>query len=73
MDTRAEITERVNRLPPELHERVLRFLDSLANAEQKGQPGLGLLEFAGGLDPVSAQEMITAIEDGCERVDTTEW
>jgi len=73
MDIRAEIAERVDKLPPDLQEEVLRFVSSLETAPQSGQPGSALRRFSGYLDPESAREMTDAIEEGCERVDAVDW
>ena len=68
MDVKEEIVERVDKLPPELREQVLRFVASLAASPAKGERG-----FSGFLDPVSAQQMMQVIEEECERVDASEW
>jgi hypothetical protein len=56
-----------------MQKEVLRFVVSLATAAPKGERGEALRRFSGSLDPVSAQEMIDAIEEECERVDASEW
>ena len=68
-----EIVERVDKLPPEKQEQVLRFVASLAGSTPKGESGAGLRHFAGSLDPVSAQEILRAVDQECERVDASEW
>jgi len=73
LDIKAEIVARVDNLPPEKQEQVLRFTDSLAAPAPKGKNGSALRSFAGCLDPVSASEMARAIEEECERVDAGEW
>ena len=73
MDIKAEISARVNNLPPEMQEEVLHFVDSLAAPAPKGANGAALRHFAGCLDRVSAREMAQAIEEDCERVDASEW
>jgi hypothetical protein len=73
VDIRAEIAARVDALTPEMQEQVLRFVSSLASAPPKGEPGVALRRFARLLDRESAQEMREAIEEGCERVDASEW
>jgi hypothetical protein len=72
MDVRDEIVARVDKLPSEMQEQVLKFVASLA-APANGESGAALRCFSGSLDPVSAQEMIRAIEDECERVDASQW
>jgi hypothetical protein len=73
VDIKAEIVARVDNLPPEMQEQVLRFLDSLAASAPKRDNGSTLRAFAGCLDPVSAREMARTIEEECERVDADEW
>jgi hypothetical protein len=73
MDIRAEIAARVDKLPPDLQEQVLRFVSSLGTAPQAGQPGSALRRFSGYLDHGAAREMTEAIEEGCEQVDAVDW
>jgi tRNA(fMet)-specific endonuclease VapC len=73
MDFREELVARVEKLTPEMQERVLRFVVSLAATGQTGESGTALRHFSGSLDPVSAREMAQAIEEHCERVDVGEW
>jgi hypothetical protein len=73
MDIRDEIVARVDKLSPDVQERVLRFVSSLGTAVPLGESGALLRRFSGLLDPASAHEMIQAIEDDCERVDAGEW
>ena len=73
MCIRDEIVARVDKLPPEMQEQVLRFVASLPAPTPKGESGAVLRHFAGSLDPVSAQEMLRAIDQECERVDAGEW
>jgi len=73
MDVRDETVARVDKLSLEMQKQVLRFVASLAEPAPKGESGAALRRFSGSLDPVSAEEMIRAIEDECERVDATEW
>jgi hypothetical protein len=73
MDVRHEIARRVEALPPEMQEQVLRFLDSLAASSPKGERGSALRQFSSSLDAVSARQMTQAIEEGCEQVDAGEW
>jgi len=73
MDVRDEIVARVDKLPPEIQEQVLRFVASWATPAPKGESGTGLRCFSGSLDPVSAREMVLTIERECERVDAGEW
>jgi hypothetical protein len=73
MRVRDEIVAQVDKLPPEMQEQVLRFVASLATPTPKGESGAILRQFSGSLDSISAQEMLRAIEQECERVDASEW
>lgn len=73
MDIKAEIVARVDNLPPEMQEQVLRFMDSLAGPAPQGKKGSAMRSFAGCLDAISAREMARAIEGECEQVDASEW
>ncbi len=73
---------------PAVKEQILSDLDQLSPAQQKRAAELvhelvyplprgasveDLLKLAGTLDDEAAQEMMAAIEEGCERVDLDEW
>ena len=73
MDVREEIAKQVEKLPPDLQEQVLRFVASLSVSAPTGENGARLRQFSSSLDSVSARQMIQAIEEECERVDTGEW
>ena len=73
MDFRDELVARVEKLPPEMQEQVLRFVASLAAPGLTGESGAVLRHFSGSLDPIAAQEIAQAIEKHCERVDAGEW
>ncbi len=68
-----EIVARLDKLPPEMQEQVLRFVASLTPPGANGEGGAIFRSFSGSLDPVSAREMIRAIEHECERVDEDDW
>lgn len=73
MDLEHEIAEKVGKLPPGLQECVLRFVSSLSAAPLTGENGAALRQFSATLDPVSARQMIEAIDEECEGVDASEW
>jgi len=73
MDFREELVARVEKLPPEMQEQVLRFVASLVASGPTGESGTSLRHFSGFLDPIAAQEIAQAIEEHCERVDVGEW
>ena len=73
MDVRNEIAKRVERLPADVQEQVLRHVTSLSSLGLVGEHGVALREYSHSIDPTSAQQMSAAIEEECERVDTSEW
>ena len=73
MNVKEEIAARIDKLPAEMQEQVLRFVASLAELAATGESGSALRRFSGLLDPVSAREMAKAIEEHCGRVDLGEW
>jgi hypothetical protein len=73
MDVRQEIAKRVEQLPPDMQQQVLRFVASLAASPPSGENGAALRQFSYSLDAVSAQQMTQAIDEECERVDAGEW
>ena len=73
MDLQTEIAARINELPADSQLKVLRFVTSLAPDRVKGVGGASLRELAGLIDDESARDMIQAIEEGCERIDYSEW
>jgi predicted DNA-binding protein len=73
MDVTEEIARQVENLPPEMQERVLRFVASLTASTPAGENGARLRQFSSSLDAASARQMRQAIEEECERVDASEW
>ena len=73
MDLGQEIAKKVEELPPDMQERVLRFVTSLSAPALKGENGTALRQFSRSLDSLSAQQMMQAIDEECERVDATDW
>jgi len=71
MDAKQEIANKVGNLPPESPTRVPHFVASLDESDPVGEKGANLCQFASSLDSLSARQMILAIEDECERVQTT--
>ncbi|MDA8021310.1 MAG: DUF2281 domain-containing protein [Thermoanaerobaculia bacterium] len=68
-----DILDRLDRLPPDLQQRVVDFADALVASEPRGVPGARLLRFAGTIDPQSLQEMEQAIKEDCEQIDPDAW
>lgn len=50
-----------------------RYSKSSSPVPMRGAHGKDLARFAGAMDEESARAMLTAIEEGCERVDTEGW
>lgn len=73
MDVKQEIARQVERLPPDMQAQVLRFAASLLAAGPVGEPGAALRQFSSSLDPLSARQMMQAIEEECERIDPADW
>jgi hypothetical protein len=69
MDVKDEIMRRVETLPPDAQRELLAQLEAKEGARIKGDTLADLQPFIGILDDQSAQEMIAAIESGCENID----
>lgn len=65
-----ELIQRMARLPEEEQKRVLAYVKGLAPA---GMSGKDLLKFSGAIGQADLQAMTKAIEEGCERIDRSEW
>jgi hypothetical protein len=70
-DLSEEIINELNTLNPEAQRRVLEFVRSLKPLTP-GMSGLKLRQFFGIMSTVDAQEMMNAIQSGCENVDIDE-
>jgi hypothetical protein len=70
---RDRVLEELERLGPEDRERILDFARHLGSAPARGTRGTDLLRFAGAVSSEAAEEMTRAIEEGCERIDVSEW
>jgi hypothetical protein len=73
MDLRQEIAKRIEELPADLQERVLRFVASLSASSPPGENGARLRQFSSTIDSLSARQMTQAIEEECERIDASQW
>ena len=73
MDLRHEIARNIGLLPSALQEQVLRYVVALKTSTPIGESGSSLRRFSSSLDPLSARQMIEAIESECERVEAGEW
>ena len=67
------VIKQIESLPENLQQEVLIFIKSLQIKEQKGIAGKQLLGFAGGIPLDDLTLMQKEIEEGCEKVDVTEW
>lgn len=63
----------VNGLSPDLRKKVLDYAESLSRKGPKGVPGKNLLHFAGCIDREDLRRMTEAIEEDCERIDSSGW
>lgn len=72
MDTsiKENLIARVEGLSPDLQRRVLDFAKSLV---PKGVEGKSLLRFEGSIPADDLEQISKAIEEGCEKVDISEW
>lgn len=66
------ILQDLEQLPAEKQRRAQDLVHGLLGTPP-GTPGKELLRFAGLVDEESAQEMLEAIEEGCERIDPHGW
>lgn len=73
MDVREALGRELDKLPPAKQEQVLRFAASLSFGRPIGASGATLRSLAGTLDAESARQMTEAIEEECERIDSSDW
>jgi len=67
---RDNLIAQIDKLPHDLQLRVLDFVKALT---PKGVEGKSLLRFEGAIPADDLQLMSKAIEEGCEKVDISEW
>jgi hypothetical protein len=72
-EIKKQIIKDLGGLPVELQKRVQEFTHALLVTQPKGTPGKDLLRFSGLIDKGDLDKMKSAIESGCERVDSNEW
>ena len=68
-----ELLKQIDELPSDLQKQVLLFAKNLKSSAPCGTPGSELLRFSGTISDEDAQEMMKAIEEGCEQIDYDEW
>ncbi len=68
---RAELLKKIDLLSPALQHQVLEYTNSLVKDAGAGKKDF--LALSGILDPLAAEEMMRAIEEGCEKVDLDGW
>jgi hypothetical protein len=73
LDLGQEIAKKVEQLPPDMRERVLRFVTSPSALALSGENVTALRQFSRSHDSLSAQRMMQAIDEECERGDSTNW
>ena len=72
----SELLSYQGQLPTDEQARVVDFARMLAELPKRtkvGTPGKDLLRFAGTISHEDAQQMMKAIEEGCEQIDANEW
>lgn len=67
-----ELLKEMAALSQDEQQKVLAFAKSLA-AGPAGQTGKDIARFAGAITPADLKQMTAVIEEGCERVDQSEW
>lgn len=72
-EIKEQILSDLERLAPEQQQRAAELVHGMVSPEIKGVSGRALMHFAGTLSDSSAQEMMSAIEEGCGQVDSDEW
>lgn len=70
---RDELLSQLDNLPVARQWDVLEFAKALANDRVVGKPGKELMPLVGVLSDDAAREMLTTIEQECERIDENEW
>lgn len=68
-----QILEDLGQLSATEQKRAAEMVHSLVSPPTRGGSIEDLMRVAGSLDDQSAREMMEAIEEGCERVDLSEW
>ena len=68
-----EILSQLSNLSPEQRRQVMDFIRTLSKNGPAGTPGRDLLRFAGAIGHSDLEIMAKAIEQGCEKVDLSEW
>ena len=72
----SELLSYLGQLPADEQALVVDFARTLAKSlkpKKVGTPGKELLRFAGTISHEDAQQMMKAIEEGCEQIDANEW
>ena len=70
---RAALLEQIDLLPLPQQRRVLDFAVGLVEASRPTPERKDFLAIVGTLPPEDAEEMLKAIEEGCEKVDLDGW
>ncbi|MCX6606511.1 MAG: hypothetical protein NTV52_23375 [Acidobacteria bacterium] len=73
MSIQTETMKRVEALPMKAQQDLLTYIDQIPT--EPASPGYtaALLQRVGTLDPIDAQEMMSAIEEGCGKIDESGW
>ena len=72
-NVQGELLKQLEKLSPAKQRQVLDFAAGLADAPMPVPEGKDFLAIVGTLPPEDAEEMLKAIEEGCEKVDLDGW
>jgi hypothetical protein len=68
-----EIAAQLHKLTPDQQQRVLAFVEALAQTKPSGVPGSKLLRFAGAIEPDDLRVIEQVILEGYEQINLNEW
>ena len=73
-EIRSQLLAEFDRLSVPSQRQILEYARSLSSAKlPPGAPGKALADLFGSISDADADEMLKAIEEGCESVDPHEW
>lgn len=68
-----ELRSRLSALAPDQQRQVLEYARALGSVPQRGASGAALLRFAGSIPKEDLAAIRSAVEEGCEGVDASNW
>ncbi len=69
----SEATEQMAKLPYNLQERALKFIEELTLFGKSGASGRSLLKYTGFISPDDLKIMNDVIKNDCRKIDANEW